>query len=118
VGPVRIVIVGVCSAGKTSLEEGLRRAGYEAHACVQEHSYVPDMWQGSRPDVLIYLDASLATLRRRDETDLDEAALTEQRALLAHARQHCDLYLKTDDLSQEEVVRKARRFVDKRERMM
>ena len=109
----KIVIVGVCSSGKTSLEEGLRRLGYEAHACVQEHSYVPEMWQSSRPDVLIYLDASLETLRKRGETDFTEAALAEQCAHLAHARQHCDLYLKTDSLKAEQVLRKVRRFLDK-----
>ncbi len=111
---VRILIVGICSSGKTSLEEGLRRLGYEAHACVQEHSYVPEMWQSSRPDVLVYLDASLETLRKRGETDLTEAVLAEQRAHLAHARQHCHLYLKTDRLSAEKVLRKVRRFLDQR----
>jgi len=109
-GP-RIVIVGVCSSGKTTLEEGLRRLGYDAHACVQEHSYVPDMWRTGRPDVLIYLDASLETIRKRGEKEIDENSLAEQRARLAHARQHCHLYLNTDRLTAAQVLRRVRRFL-------
>jgi hypothetical protein len=111
---MRIMIVGVCSSGKSSLQTGLTALGYEARACVQEHSYVPEMWQTTRPDVLVYLDASLDTLRRRGEAELSEAALEDQRQILAHARAHADLYLRTDQLSAEQVLRKVRRFLDKR----
>jgi deoxyadenosine/deoxycytidine kinase len=113
---MRVLIVGVCSSGKSTLEQGLQRLGYDAHSCVQEHSYVPDMWRTSQPDLLVYLDATLDSMRRRGETDMDEAALAEQHEHLAHARQHCDLYIRTDRLSQEQVLRKVRRFIDKRAR--
>ncbi len=111
---MRVLIVGVCSSGKSTLEAGLVALGYEARSCVQEHSYVPEMWQSSHPDVLIYLDASMETLRRRDESELTEAVLQEQCGYLAHARAHADLYLRTDHLSAEQVLRKVRRFLDKR----
>ena len=113
---MRILIVGVCSSGKSSLEDGLKRLGFDARCCVQEHSYVPAMWRTAAPDLLVYLDAEPATLRRRGETSLDSAALAEQRAHLSDAREHCDLYVRTDRLSPEEVVRRVRRFIDRRVR--
>jgi len=102
---IRIAVVGPCASGKTELVRALRARGYDARQCVQEHSYVPTMWQHiSRPDVLIYLDAELPTIARRRNTDWDERLLMEQRRRLSHARAHCDLYLRTDALSREEVV--------------
>jgi hypothetical protein len=111
---MRIVIVGVCSTGKSTLEQGLRRLGYEAHSCVQEHAYVPDLWASAHPDLLVFLDASADTLSRRGETDLTENDLAGQRQRLEHARRHCDLYLRTDRLSADKVLRRVRRFVDRR----
>lgn len=111
---MRVVVVGVCSVGKSTLEEGLKRLGYDAHSCVQEHSYVQDMWRTSQPDVLVYLDASPQALRRRGGTGLDDAALAEQRAMLVDARQHCQLYVNTDRLSADKVLRRVRRFLEKR----
>src|SRR4051794_16055791 len=54
-----IVVVGVCSSGKSTLVHTLQEKGIQAHAVSQEHSYVPHLWQRTNPDVLIYLDASL-----------------------------------------------------------
>ena len=54
---------------------------------------MPAMWRTTEPDLLVFLDAEPETLRRRGETGLDDAALAEQRAHLADAREHCDLYL-------------------------
>lgn len=111
---MRIVIVGVCSSGKSTLEAGLRGLGYEAHAMVQEHSYIPNLWESTQPDLLVYLDASADTLRRRGETELSDQDLEGQRQRLEHARQHCHLYLNTDRFSAEEVLRRVRRFADRR----
>jgi deoxyadenosine/deoxycytidine kinase len=101
----RVTVVGVCAAGKTELVARLRARGYDARHCIQEHSQVADMWQRiSRPEVLVYLDASLETIRRRrPDDDYDEAYIQEQRRRLAHARQHCQVYISTDALSVEEV---------------
>src|SRR5689334_21840989 len=62
---VEVVVVGVCSSGKSTLVSKLREAGYRARACSQEHSYVPYLWQLRNPGALVYLDASLHTIRRR-----------------------------------------------------
>lgn len=109
---MRIAVVGPCASGKTALVERLRKLGYEAHECVQEHSYVPTMWQKiSRPDVLIYLDASLAVVAERRPADWSEEYLAKLNRRLAHARQHCHLYIQTDGLSEEEVLERALDFL-------
>lgn len=104
-GPL-IAVVGVCAAGKSTLVAGLRAAGWNARQVAQEHSYVPDMWRRiTDPDILIYLDAELATVqRRRRDPSFDEALLAEERHRLRHARQHCDIYLPTDALTPEQVL--------------
>ena len=114
---MRIAVVGPCASGKTALAERLRKLGYEAHECVQEHSYVPTMWQKiSRPDVLIYLDASLSSIAARRSADWSEEYLAKLNRRLSHARQHCDLYVQTDGLSEEEVLERALDFLGSVER--
>ncbi len=110
----RIAVVGPCSAGKSTLTRRLRRLGYEARHCTQEHSYVPDMWRRiSRPIWLVYLDADFATVaRRRLPFGFGPQHLEEQHRRLAHAREHCDLYLRTDALTPEQVVQKVLDFLE------
>ncbi|HEX5503007.1 MAG TPA: hypothetical protein VFW96_10315, partial [Thermomicrobiales bacterium] len=48
-GP-RVVVVGPCAAGKTTLVARLRARGHDAAVCAQEHSGVPYLWQLTRPD--------------------------------------------------------------------
>ena len=94
-----IGVVGPCGAGKTTLVKGLKRHGYSARAIVQEHSYVKDMWQRlTNPNVLIFLDASCSVGGARRNMKWTEADWQEQQHRLAHARQHADFYLDTNDL--------------------
>lgn len=74
------------------------------------------MWQRIAPaDWLIYLDVSLDALNARsDRSDWNEAILAAQQRRLAHARQHCDLYIKTDRLTPEEVLAAAEAFLHSR----
>jgi hypothetical protein len=110
---LRIAVVGPCASGKTELVQTLRARGYDARQCVQEHSYVPTMWQRiSRPDVLIYLDVELSTIIRRRGAGWDERLLLEQQRRLSHARVHCDLYLRTDTLTREEVAQAVLNFLE------
>jgi hypothetical protein len=104
-GPL-IAIVGVCAAGKSTLAAGLRSRGYNARGILQEHSYVPTMWQKiTRPDVLIYLDASLDNVRCRRNDPGFPADLYEQELVrLRHARAHCHLYIDTGYLTSAEVL--------------
>ena len=82
----------------------------------QEHSYVPTLGQHASPDILIYLDASLDTIRKRRAIDWGEEYLAEERLRLAHAREHCHLYVQTDKLNEDQVLRRVRRFLEQRER--
>jgi shikimate kinase len=102
---MRVVLVGICGSGKTVLAQGLRRLGYKVRECGQEHSEVPYMWQVmSRPDVLIYLDASEEVIHQRGQRHYVKGCVEEQRRRLAHARTHCDLYVMTDDLTEPQVL--------------
>lgn len=110
---MRIVLVGICGSGKTALAQGLRKLGYEVRECGQEHSEVPYMWQAiSRPDVLIYLDASEEVIYQRGQRHYVVGCVEEQRRRLAHARAHCDLYIMTDDLTESQVLNIAREFLE------
>ncbi len=111
---LRVAVVGPCVAGKSELVGALRAAGYEARHVVQEHSYVPAMWQRiAKPDLLVFLDVDYATAKkRRPRIDWGPARLAEQVQRLAHAREHCDLYIDTSDLTREEVRERVFRFLE------
>jgi deoxyadenosine/deoxycytidine kinase len=99
-----IVIVGPCASGKSTLAEKLNEAGWRARQIAQEHSYVPSMWQQlSKPDFLIFLDASFETSTRRKSLNWTRQEYKAQLERLRHAREHCDLYLATDELSEKAV---------------
>jgi len=103
-GP-RIAIVGPCGSGKTTLARMLTARGLDARQIVQEHSYVANMWQViTRPDVLIFLDASHAVCNRRKNLGWLPEEHGEQLRRLRHARQHAALYVLTDSLTPEEVM--------------
>jgi len=111
-----IAVVGPCASGKSCLVEGLRAYGYNAREVVQEHSYVPTMWQRiTRPDFLIYLDVSWkVACQRRLWAGVDDVSPSwwqEQGRRLAHAREHADLYIDTDLLSIQAVLAEALSFL-------
>jgi len=110
---LRIVVVGPCASGKSTLVGNLRPKGYAIRTCAQEHSHVPQLWlRYCRADVLVYLDAGVQTIgRRQGRSDWTQGRLDEQHRRLADARQHCDLYLYTDDLSREQVADKVELFL-------
>jgi deoxyadenosine/deoxycytidine kinase len=100
-----IGIVGPCGAGKTTLEQGLQRNGFRARAIVQEHSFVQDMWQRmTKPDVLIFLQASCSVGGERRQMKWTESEWEEQQRRLIHARQHSDFYLDTNSRGIGEVL--------------
>jgi hypothetical protein len=91
----------------------LRCLGYNIHSCAQEHSSVRRLWSvRCRADVLVYLDAELETIsQRQNRTDWTARRLAAQRTRLADARAHCDFYLRTDDLTREQVARAVDAFL-------
>ena len=75
----------------------LRERGYNAREVVQEHSYVPTMWQRiTQPDLLIYLDVSWETACQRRSTNAGPGWWDKMARRLRHARQHADVYISTD----------------------
>jgi deoxyadenosine/deoxycytidine kinase len=114
-------IVGPCGSGKSTLLAGLANYGYICRHIAQEHSYVQAMWQIiAKPDILIYLEASFPVSTLRSQLNWLEKDHSEQLRRLTHAREHADLIVNTDDLTPEEVLRKALDFLQakvKRERL-
>ncbi len=101
-----IGIVGPCAAGKTTLVAALRSRGYLVRHIAQEHSYVKDMWrQISNPDLLIYLDVSFEESTKRTGSSWKRDIFDKQVERLLHAREHADLYILTDDLTPEQVLK-------------
>jgi hypothetical protein len=112
---MRIKVVGPCASGKTVLAARLRGLGYQATSAAQDHSYVPDMWQRmDPPDVLIYVDVTLDAARQRGRTGFgwNQDYLDTQHHRLRHARANCDLYLPTEDLTEEEVLAQVLGFLE------
>ena len=110
-----IGIVGPCGAGKSTLITGLEKHGYVCRHIAQEHSYVQAMWQIiTRPQLLIYLHASFPISTARRQLNWREKDHTEQLRRLAHAREHANLLIETDDLTPDEVLQKALDFLTSR----
>jgi hypothetical protein len=74
---------------------------------------VPRLWKKyCRADVLVYLDANLNTIsQRQNRSDWTQARLGEQHRRLADARLHCDFYLRTDELTREQVAARVEGFL-------
>ena len=111
-----IGIVGPCGSGKSTLLDGLEKQGYPCRHIAQEHSYVQDMWQViAKPELLIYLNASFPVSSARGKLDWQEKDYDEELHRLAHAREHADLLIETDDLTPEQVLKKALDFLTNEE---
>ena len=102
---MKVAVVGVCASGKSTLVSALQQFGIEAVAVAQEHSLVPYMWQViTRPDVLIFLDATRETVRARWPYRGDVDWYDDQLARLEHARAHANLVITVDHLSPQQVL--------------
>jgi len=95
------------------LARALRARGYRVKEIRQEHWHVPDMWQRlTNPDVLIYVDVSPEVgIAREGLTEVPSWWAEERDFRLAHARQHCDLYIDTSTLTPAEVIAQAMTFL-------
>jgi len=111
-----IGIVGPCGSGKSTLLDGLEKHGYTCRHIAQEHSYVQDMWQIiTQPQLLIYLNASFPVSTARAKLDWQEKDYDEELRRLAHAREHANLLIETDDLTPEQILQKALDFLTNKE---
>ncbi len=102
---MKVAVVGVCASGKSTLVSALKQFGIEAVDVAQEHSLVPYMWQViTRPDVLIFLDANVETVRARWPYRGEVNFVDEQVRRLAHAREHADVIIHVDELNEQQVL--------------
>jgi chloramphenicol 3-O-phosphotransferase len=100
----KIVVVGPCAAGKSTLVAALRALGYDAHVSGQEHSEIATLWRHSEPDVLIALDADIRAVRDRRGDSWPDWLHDLQVRRLAVASRAADLAIDTTTLSAQDVV--------------
>lgn len=97
---MKIGLVGTCASGKSTIAQFLVKDGYEVRHIAQEHSYVQDMWQRiSNPDFLVYLEVSFENTLLRRNLNWKRSDFEKQLQRLAHAREHADLVVNTNDKS-------------------
>jgi deoxyadenosine/deoxycytidine kinase len=110
----KIGVVGPCASGKSTLIQGLKQHGYQAKHIVQEHSYVPGMWQiVTNPDILIFLDVSYDESLRRRPMNWTRQEYEQEQDRLRHARANAHYYLETDGLSPSEILERVLKFLKK-----
>ena len=109
-GP-RIVVVGPCASGKSTLVARLRDLGFEAHAIAQEHSAVRELWKRKSPDVLIALDVSLEVVRARRSPTWLEAVYERQHERLASAYAAAVMMIDTAEHDADDVVAIVRQWL-------
>ena len=100
----RVAVVGVCGSGKTTVVERLRRLQFDAYAVGQEHSIIHDLWNHLRPDQVVYLQASLATVRARRGPTWPRWIYETQQHRLVDARDHACVVVDTGALAVDETV--------------
>src|SRR5215210_658909 len=112
-GSRKIVVVGPCAAGKSTLVTALRELGYDAHVSGQEHSEIAMLWQHSQPDVLIALEADIRAVRDRRRGSWPEWLHDLQVRRLAAASRAADLAIDTTTLSTQAVVARVAAYLER-----
>ncbi len=100
----RIVVVGPCASGKSTLTHHLRDLGFDARVCGQEHSAIRHLWKRLQPELLIALDVDLRTLRRRRHPSWPERLYRVQRERLEFAFRSADLSIDSSAVSATSAV--------------
>lgn len=104
-GRPRIVVVGPCASGKSTLVNGLRNHGYDALVSGQEHSDIHYLWRRSSPDVVIGLDITLEEIRqRRADEEWPAWLYARQQDRLRDAMAAADLVIDTTSAEASQVL--------------
>jgi adenylate kinase family enzyme len=109
---MRVAIVGVCGSGKTTVANGLKAVGVDAYVVGQEHSIVADLWRRQNPDAVIYLEASLDTVRERRGASWPGWIFELQQNRLRGARNAADIIVDTGSTSVPETIDEIRRSLE------
>ncbi|HEY8447506.1 MAG TPA: hypothetical protein VIL01_10390 [Thermomicrobiales bacterium] len=112
--PIKVVVVGPCASGKSTLVNRLRRHGLDAYVCAQEHSIIRDLWRHLEPDLVVALDVDIETIRARRGDDWSETIYREQLKRLEGARAAADLIIDTARTSPESAENAVLRLVAER----
>jgi hypothetical protein len=107
----RVVVVGHCASGKSTLVDYLRSDGIDAVASGQEHSEIPELWRRSNADLLIYLDVDLETIQKRRGGGWPKMIFDLQEARLRSAREAADLVIDASRHRADEVFMRSRAYV-------
>jgi len=109
-------LVGPCKSGKTTLKRQLVEHGYTVKHIAQEHSYAPQMWKKiADPDVLVFLQVSYPVTLERSNLTWSEAEYQPHLNRLAHAFDHADLVIDTDDKNPDGIFNLVIDFLKKRD---
>lgn len=110
---ILVGIVGPCGSGKSTLIAALEGHGFACRHIAQEHSYVKDMWKRiTNPDAPIFLQASFPVCTARRRLNWNESDYAEQQRRLAHALEHANLVVDTDNLTPQEVAQRVLEFLE------
>lgn len=110
----RIVVVGPCASGKTTLVNKLSELGYDAHACAQEHSEIATLWRHTPPDLLIALQATVGAVRARRGEQWPEWLHNTQLRRLRNAYASADLTIDTSSRDSASVLTAVVTFLENR----
>lgn len=99
----KVVVVGPCASGKSTLVARLLENGFNAYSVAQEHSAVRNLWKRQNPDLLIALDVSLEVVRQRRSPDWLEAVYERQHQRLGQAYAAADIVIDTAAHNTDEV---------------
>src|SRR4051812_45529414 len=109
----RIVVVGPCASGKTTLVENLKARGFEAAVCGQEHSEISDFWAHTEPDIVVALQVDLETIRERRGRDWPESIYLAQLERLGDAFAHATVTIDTATISPAKALQLVEAAVDR-----
>lgn len=112
--PRRVVVVGPCASGKSTLVRALKELGYDARVSGQEHSEIAQLWRRSRPDVLIALTVDIATVLARRGQTWPPWLLELQLARLQSAIAAADLSIDSSRNTVDEMVTMAETYLKNR----
>jgi adenylate kinase family enzyme len=108
----RIVVVGPCASGKSTLAGQLRELGLDVRVSGQEHSSIHNLWEKLDHDLLIALEIDLETLRARRSESWPQEIYDRQQERLRGAYDVADVIIDTAHTPADEAVAQVLAAID------